>query len=169
MGFLPYNFAPARIFMGDGGSQFLGYTLAVISVRAAQNGAAGVAILVPLSCLGLPILDLVTTVARRAFRQDESGANGVAALVRRVSRADREHLHHNLLELGLSHRSAVLALYLLAALLALSGYLFLVPAILPLALCPLILSVGSVVFIKLALAGARARVRARHAGGGTPS
>lgn len=159
MGFLRYNFTPARIFMGDGGSQFLGYTLAVISIRGAQKGATAVAILVPLLALGLPILDLATTVARRARRDNVSEPAGLLGLLRRVSRPDREHLHHNLLDLGLPPRRAALALYLVASLFALSGYLCMAHNSLSLAVFTLFLSVGSVALIKVVFAGSRNRVR----------
>ena len=148
LGFLRYNFVPARIFMGDGGSQFLGYTLALISIRGSQKGATAVAIMVPLLALGLPLLDVATTVVRRARQNGSGGARGPLAMIRRIASADRKHLHHNLLDLGLHPRRAVLTLYLIAALFALSGYLSLVQKSLPLAALTLILSVGSVVVIK---------------------
>ena len=160
LGFLRYNFPPARIFMGDGGSQFLGYTLAVIAIRGAQKGATAVAILVPLLVLGLPILDLATTIARRVRRDaDHDEAAGVLSMIRRVSRADRQHLHHNLLDLGLSPRRAALALYLVAALFALSANLSMAHHSLLLASFTLFLSVGSVAAIKLATAAGRPRQR----------
>jgi UDP-GlcNAc:undecaprenyl-phosphate GlcNAc-1-phosphate transferase len=159
VGFLRYNFSPARIFMGDGGSQFLGFTLAVISIRGSQKGAAAVAIMVPLLALGLPLLDLATTVLRRArSRGDDAGASPLAML-RRIARADRKHLHHNLLDLGWHPRKAVLVLYLIAALFALSGYLSLIQKSLPLAGLTIVLSVGAVVAIKLLLGDRRDRRR----------
>lgn len=159
LGFLRYNFPPARIFMGDGGSQFLGYTLAVISIRGSQKGATAVAILVPLLALGLPILDLATTIARRVRREGIAEDAGLLSVVRRVSRPDREHLHHNLLDLGMSPRRAALALHLLTAVFALSGYLSLAHHSRVLAGFCLLLSVGSVAAIKLAIAANRARAR----------
>jgi UDP-GlcNAc:undecaprenyl-phosphate GlcNAc-1-phosphate transferase len=158
LGFLRFNFPPARIFMGDGGSQFLGYTLAVISIRGSQKGATAVAILVPMLVLGLPILDLATTIARRALREAPGELNGgVVNLMRRVATADREHLHHNLLDLGLSPRRAALALYLVAALFALSANLSMAHHSMMLAAFTLFLSVGSVAAIKLATAAGRPR------------
>ena len=119
LGFLPYNFSPARIFLGDSGSQLLGFTLAVISIRGVQKSATLVAILVPILVLALPILDTILVVARRAMRiQEEAGAGGLRARVRMsrtLFQADREHIHHTLLELGLSHRKTVLPLSVTAA------------------------------------------------------
>lgn len=164
-GFLRYNFAPAQIFMGDGGSQFLGYTLAVISIRGSQKGATAIAILVPLLVLGLPIMDVLMTVARRVRGSaDEVGGMGPLAVLRRVSRPDRDHLHHNLLELGLTPRGAALGLYLIASLFALSGYLSMVRGSLYLALLTLIVSLASVAMIKIVVAGARERVRSGAGG-----
>jgi len=158
LGFLRFNFPPARIFMGDGGSQFLGYTLAVISIRGSQKGATAIAIVVPLLVLGLPILDLATTIARRMWRDGEPGdKTGVMSAVRRVSTADQEHLHHNLLDLGLTPRGAALALYLVAALFALSAHLSMTHHSLALAAFTLFLSVGSVAAIKLAIGAGRPR------------
>jgi UDP-GlcNAc:undecaprenyl-phosphate GlcNAc-1-phosphate transferase len=156
LGFLRYNFSPARIFMGDGGSQFLGFVLAVISIRGSQKGATAVAITVPLLVLGLPLMDVATTILRRA-RQGTTSSPMV--VLKSIASADRKHLHHNLLDLGLNPRRAVLTLYLIAALFALSGYLSLVQNSLALAGLILILSVGSVVFIKLLLSETREKRR----------
>jgi UDP-GlcNAc:undecaprenyl-phosphate GlcNAc-1-phosphate transferase len=160
LGFLRYNFSPARIFMGDGGSQFLGYTLALISIRGSQKGATAVAILVPLLVLGLPLMDLATTVVRRARNNgtDKSHA-GPLGLVRRIAQADREHLHHNLLDLGFHPRRVVLTLYLIASLFALSAYLSVAYKSLSVAGLILAFSVGAVLLIKLTLNGSRRRSR----------
>lgn len=99
LGFLPYNFNPAKIFMGDTGSLFLGFILAAIAVQGALKSATVIALAVPILALGLPILDTFLAIVRR-FR------NGSP-----LFQADRQHLHHRLLERGLSHRQAVLFLY----------------------------------------------------------
>jgi UDP-GlcNAc:undecaprenyl-phosphate GlcNAc-1-phosphate transferase len=99
LGFLRYNFNPASLFMGDTGAMFLGFMLSALSVEGALKGAATVALAVPVLILGLPVIDTVFSVVRR-FR------NGVP-----VYQADRGHLHHRLLDLGLSQRQAVLLLY----------------------------------------------------------
>jgi UDP-GlcNAc:undecaprenyl-phosphate GlcNAc-1-phosphate transferase len=104
IGFLFYNFNPARIFMGDTGSMFLGFVLAAASLLGAgtQKTPTLLAMVVPIVALGLPITDMLVTIVRRFFAR------------RSIFAADREHIHHRLLDLGLTHRRAVLALYLLS-------------------------------------------------------
>ena len=108
-GFLYYNFNPARIFMGDSGSMFLGFMLAGISVIGAVKCAATIAMIVPLLALGLPILDTTFAIIRR-YR------GGVP-----IFKPDRGHLHHRLLDLGFTQRQAVLLMYVISALLGLSA------------------------------------------------
>jgi UDP-GlcNAc:undecaprenyl-phosphate GlcNAc-1-phosphate transferase len=99
LGFLRYNFNPASIFMGDTGSMFLGFVLAVSAIKSNLRSATVVAVAVPIVALGVPIADTLLALARRAIR-------GVP-----LFQADREHIHHRLLARGLTHRQAVLALY----------------------------------------------------------
>ena len=101
VGFLPYNFNPASIFLGDTGSLLLGYLLAVLSLQSLQKGATAVVVTVPILALGLPIMEAGLTLLRRTV------VSGVAS----VFRADQEHLHHRLVAVGMSHRGAVLSLY----------------------------------------------------------
>lgn len=98
-GFLRYNFNPARIFMGTGGAQFLGFMLAGLSVIGAFKTATAFAILVPLLVFGLPLLDAVNVVVRRLM----SGQP--------IHKPDKRHIHHQLLERGLTQRQTVLLLY----------------------------------------------------------
>jgi UDP-GlcNAc:undecaprenyl-phosphate GlcNAc-1-phosphate transferase len=128
LGFLPFNFNPARIFLGDSGSMFLGFVLAVISVRGSQKGATTVAVLAPLLVLGLPIADTAFAILRRVARLGRESllARGgrVSFFLRNLDRVflpDERHLHHRLLHFGLSHRGAVLFLYAGALLLALAA------------------------------------------------
>jgi len=99
LGFLRYNFSPARIFMGDVGAMFLGYTLACLSIVGAVKVSMGLMILVPLLVLGLPIYDSTSTILKRAMAG------------RPIYRPDRTHLHHRLLDNGLSTRETVLLMY----------------------------------------------------------
>jgi len=99
VGFLVFNFHPATIFMGDTGSMFLGYVLATSALAAGQKSSPTVAMLVPIVGLGLPIVDTLGSMLRRARRG------------RPMFSADREHIHHRLLAAGLSHRQTVLLLY----------------------------------------------------------
>lgn len=110
LGFLPYNFNPARIFMGDAGSMFLGFGLAVVSVEGLLKTTTVVALGIPVLALGLPIADTFLAILRRL------------AAGRSIAEADRQHLHHRLLEMGLSHRDAVIVLYIISGWLGLSAW-----------------------------------------------
>ena len=99
LGFLFYNFNPASIFMGDTGSMFLGFVLAASAIQTNQKSSTAVAVLIPGIALGLPIMDTLLAMGRRALRG------------RPIFQADKEHIHHRLLARGLSHRQAVLVLY----------------------------------------------------------
>ncbi|KZL90083.1 MraY family glycosyltransferase [Clostridium magnum] len=105
LGFLPYNFNPATIFMGDTGAQLLGFLLAAISIEGAIKSAAAFAIAVPILALGIPIYDILFAMIRRKL-------NG-----RPIMQADRGHLHHRLLDMGLTQRQAVIIMYLISAVL----------------------------------------------------
>lgn len=128
IGFLRFNFNPARIFLGDSGSLFLGFVLAVISVRGSQKGPAAVAILVPLLVLGLPLMDTGLAVLRRLYRLGSRGVradNSLRYVVRNLSHVflpDRGHIHHRLMDAGLSHRNSVLTLYGVGVLFAFGAF-----------------------------------------------
>lgn len=108
VGFLPYNFSPATIYMGDTGSMFIGYVLAASAIQATHpNG--GVMLIAAIVALGIPIADTLSAMVRRAVR----GAPLFAA--------DREHIHHRLLDLGLTQRQVSLILWSAAAMLAGAG------------------------------------------------
>src|SRR4029079_14963798 len=113
VGFLRYNFNPASIFLGDSGSLLLGYLFAVLSIQSLQKGAAAVVVVAPLLALGLPIMEVVLTFLRRTL---ESGLGSVV-------RGDREHIHDRLVARGMTHRGAVLTLYVVCA--AFGGLAFL--------------------------------------------
>src|SRR5262249_27637914 len=98
-GFLYFNFNPATIFLGDSGSLFLGFTLAVLSIESAHKGATVVLVLAPFLALGVPIMDTTLTVVRRLL---------VSAS---LCQPDRDTIQHRLIALVLSHRRAVLVLY----------------------------------------------------------
>ena len=99
LGFLRYNFSPATIFLGDSGSLFLGFYLGGLSLWASEKSAIAFALFIPIIALGLPIIDMIYAILRRWNR-------GVP-----IGQADRDHIHHKLLEKGYSHRKAVLLLY----------------------------------------------------------
>lgn len=99
LGFIRHNYNPAKIIMGTGGAQLLGFTLAALSIVGAMKTAAAMAILVPLLVFGVPLFDAVQVVIRRKM-------SGVP-----ITQADKRHIHHQLLARGLSQRQAVWVLY----------------------------------------------------------
>jgi UDP-N-acetylmuramyl pentapeptide phosphotransferase/UDP-N-acetylglucosamine-1-phosphate transferase len=99
LGFLRHNFNPARIFMGDGGSYFLGFALAAISIVGPAKGLTSVSLLLPLLILSLPLADMSAVIMGRL-------SEGHSPFY-----PDRRHLHHRLLRSGLSHRRTVLLIY----------------------------------------------------------
>lgn len=118
LGFLPYNMAPARIFLGDSGSYLIGYQIAVISLVSNHKAVASFAVFGPLVVVGLPLADTLIAIARRAFR---SGSVPVRERVAGIFRADREHLHHRALARGWSSRKTLTVFSLTAALMGLGG------------------------------------------------
>jgi len=98
-GFLFFNFNPARIFMGDSGSYFVGFMLGTMSLVGAQIASTAVSLLVPVLALGLPIIDTLFSMLRRVLER------------RSPFDPDRGHIHHRLLDMGLTQRRAVLVLY----------------------------------------------------------
>lgn len=114
LGFLRYNFNPARIFLGDSGSLFLGFSLAVLSMQSSTKGSAAVAIIVPVLALGFPIMDTLLSMARRFLRSLLPSQGKSVTFLRKLDQIflpDRGHIHHQLIARGLSHRSVVLVLY----------------------------------------------------------
>ena len=106
LGFLPYNFAPARIILGDSGSHFIGYVFATVSIIGTSKTAIAVGLIAPLIILALPIVDTAAAIFRRA----RSG--------KRISEGDRSHFHHQLVfRFGLNTRQAVLLIYAICILL----------------------------------------------------
>lgn len=101
-GFLPYNFNPAKIFMGDTGALFLGFMLSYISVEGIMKSAAALTIIVPVLILGVPVFDTTFAMIRRKL----SG--------KKIMQADKGHLHHRLLALGLTQKQTVLTLYVIS-------------------------------------------------------
>jgi UDP-GlcNAc:undecaprenyl-phosphate GlcNAc-1-phosphate transferase len=122
LGFLRHNFHPASIFLGDSGSLFLGFTLAVLSIQVSHKSTAAVSVLVPALAFGLPIADTLLAMLRRFLKKAhvvEATPAGKYRFFflrgRSMFEADRNHLHHRLLKLGFSHRNAVLVLYAASA------------------------------------------------------
>lgn len=99
VGFLNFNFPPARIYMGDGGAYFLGYLIGALAIQNSNKGTIAAALIAPIIALALPILDVSVSIVRR-------GLKGLP-----IFRPDQRHIHHRLLQAGLSSRRAVLTLY----------------------------------------------------------
>lgn len=110
LGFLRYNTFPASVFMGDAGSQLLGFAVGVLSLRATQSGSSAVSTATPILLLALPILDTLTVMVQRMSEK------------RSPFTADRNHIHHKLLSLGFDHHEAVMVIYAVQADLFLLAY-----------------------------------------------
>jgi len=102
LGFLRFNFHPAKIFMGDTGSMFMGFALSLISIEGAYKSSTLVTLLIPIIAMGIPVIDTGLSILRRLTKGND------------VFKPDKEHIHHKLLTGG-SHREAVLRLYFLTA------------------------------------------------------
>ncbi len=99
LGFLRYNFPPAKIYLGDGGAYMLGFLIGAMALQNSNKGTIAAALIAPVIALGLPILDVSISICRRAVK-------GLP-----IFRPDRRHIHHRLLQAGFSRRRAVLTLY----------------------------------------------------------
>jgi UDP-GlcNAc:undecaprenyl-phosphate GlcNAc-1-phosphate transferase len=147
LGFLFFNFNPARIFMGDTGSLFLGFILACFSITTSSKGPTTVALVVPALALGLPIMDTMLAMGRRI----QAGRSPFSS--------DREHIHHKLLHAGLSHRQAVLILYGVAGVLGASALMVRASNNLMSALVMLSLAICLFVFMRLLTAQQMGKVQ----------
>lgn len=112
LGLLPYNRHPARVFMGDTGAMFLGFVLSVVSIQGLFKFYAAISFAVPLLVLGLPLLDTISAIFRRIAEKKSPFA------------ADRSHIHHKLIDLGLSQKQAVLLLDTTSIVLGILGVIF---------------------------------------------
>jgi UDP-GlcNAc:undecaprenyl-phosphate/decaprenyl-phosphate GlcNAc-1-phosphate transferase len=113
LGFLPYNFNPARIFLGDAGSLFIGFVFATVTIIGEGKEAIAVSLLVPLVILALPILDTAAVIVRRAMAG------------KKITEADRGHFHHQLIfRFGLNVRQAVLLIYVVCVVLGVVALAF---------------------------------------------
>lgn len=140
-GFLPYNFNPAKLFMGDTGATFLGFVLACISIQGPFK--TYVAFTVPLLVLGLPIFDTLFAIVRRLLKGQP------------IMAPDRGHLHHKLIDRGFSHKTTVIILYGLSAILAISAIVMLLTDV----------TRALVLIISVVLFGLFAFTMMNHAGG----
>jgi UDP-GlcNAc:undecaprenyl-phosphate GlcNAc-1-phosphate transferase len=111
LGFLVWNFHPARVFMGDSGALFIGFMLAAISVVGTLKTTAVVALFIPITVVALPILDVALSI----FRRLRKGTG--------LMEPDKDHIHHRLLAFGWTHREVVLLMYIITLLLSIGSIL----------------------------------------------
>lgn len=112
LGFLYHNFHPAKIYMGDTGSNFLGYMIAVVSMLGLFKNIALFSFIIPIIILAIPIFDTLFAIVRRAYNKES------------IMQPDRKHIHYQLLDAGYSHRQTVLIIYTFSALFGLMAILF---------------------------------------------
>ena len=130
LGFLRFNFNPATIFLGDSGSLFIGFVLSALALHGAQKAPTIVAVAIPIVSFGLPILETSLSIVRRLI----SG--------RPIFTADREHIHHKLLQHGMTHRQVVILLYGVSAIFAMLSLFLLWPTGSSLGLVLAVLGIG---------------------------
>src|SRR5271156_5855919 len=130
LGFLRFNFSPATIFLGDCGSLFIGFMLSALALQGAQKAPTLVAVAIPVVSFGLPILETALSIVRRFLGG------------RPVFTADREHIHHKLLQHGLTHRQVVIVLYGVSAVFAMLSLFLLWPTGSSLGLVLAVLGIG---------------------------
>jgi UDP-GlcNAc:undecaprenyl-phosphate GlcNAc-1-phosphate transferase len=119
LGFLKYNFHPASIFLGDSGAYLLGFILSILSLQGSLKGTTTIAVLIPIVALGLPIMDTALSMFRRLLKslhimEVDPNKNVVKFFYLdgwSMFRADREHIHHRLIQMGFTQKKAVLFLY----------------------------------------------------------
>lgn len=116
VGFLPFNFSPAKTFIGDTGSNFLGYILSIVSILGVAKTYTAVVIALPMLVLGLPIFDVIWAIIRRIVKGKS---------IKAIFKADKGHLHHRLLARGFSQKQAVLVMYAMSAALGLFAIILL--------------------------------------------
>lgn len=111
IGFLPYNFHPASIFLGDTGALFIGFMISVFSLYGLKN-ATVISIIIPICILGVPITDTIYAILRRLLNKKP------------IFQPDKHHLHHRLMQMGLTHRQTVLVIYGIALIFSFISFLF---------------------------------------------
>lgn len=117
VGFLRYNFYPAKIFLGDSGSLFVGFALAVLSIQCSRHGVTEHVLAIPVLVLGVPIVDTLLAMVRRflkSFLPKQQGTDSLLSTLKSIFSPDRSHVHHRLIARGFSHMRAVMLLYLVS-------------------------------------------------------
>lgn len=135
-GFLPFNFYPAKMFLGDTGALFLGFMISVMSLQGLKN-ATLITLILPVIILGIPITDTIYAMIRRMLNKQS------------IATPDKLHIHHRLMSLGLTHRQTVLAIYSLAAIFSLIALLYPLSTVWGSILLTIGLAFGTELFVEL--------------------
>lgn len=125
LGFLRYNFNRAKIFLGDSGSLFIGFTLAILSMMSTTKGSTAFSILIPILTLGLPIMDTLLSMVRRSLRSIVSDTEDSKPLAKKLVSMfypDKGHIHHQLMSFGLSDRKVVIILYTVSVIFSVGAF-----------------------------------------------
>ena len=123
LAFLRYNYYPAKIFLGDSGSMFLGFTLASIALGTASKGTAMASIGVPLLAVGVPVFDTILAIWRRSVRGIIRNSSMARSSKEMLMNPDLDHLHHRLMKGGLPQQKVAGLLYTINASLVIMGLL----------------------------------------------
>jgi len=136
IGFLPYNFFPASIFLGDTGALFLGFMVSIISLQGLKNVTL-ISLVIPIVILGIPITDTIFAILRRKLNRLP------------ISGADKNHVHHRLMNLGFSHRQTVLMIYCLAIIFSLIALLYSISSLIGSLFLTIGLGIGVELFVEI--------------------
>lgn len=136
LGFLPYNFYPAKIYLGDTGALFIGFMISVLSLYGLKNITI-ISLLIPMVILGVPITDTVYAMLRRYLNKKP------------ISSADKDHMHHRLMSLGLTHRQTVLLIYVISGIFSAIGLLYPISTLIGSILITIALLIGIEIFVEL--------------------
>ncbi len=112
LGFLPFNFHPAKTFMGDSGSQLLGFALAAFSIIGAVKSSTIIVVIIPALVMGLPIFDTLMAIIRRTMRHQS------------FATADKEHFHHRIMKAGYGQKRSVMLMYCVSAIMGIVAVLY---------------------------------------------
>ncbi|KRM58713.1 glycosyltransferase family 4 protein [Secundilactobacillus malefermentans] len=135
VGFLPYNFFPARIYLGDTGALFIGFMISTFSLYGLKN-ATFISVIIPVIILGVPITDTVYAILRRMLNRQP------------ITHADKHHLHHRLMQIGLTHRQTVLVIYGIALIFSFISLLYPISTIWGSVLLTIAILIGLELFVE---------------------
>mgnify|MGYP001940119652 CR=1 FL=1 len=136
LGFLPWNFNPAKIYLGDTGALFLGFMISVFSLYSLKN-VTMISLIIPIVILGFPITDTIYAMLRRKLNNMP------------ISSADKHHIHHRLMSLGLTHKQTVIVIYIIAAIFSLTALLYPISTNIGIILITILLLFGVELFVEM--------------------